>query len=87
MSALCGGNLQDVGDDAGIGYQDETKWCKDDQHCGYNDLLFIQRSGSAGEHDEWRNITEEVVNLLGPTKRQCEHPSCLHHRHSVTTAA
>ena len=86
MSALSRGNLQDAGDDAGIGYQDETKWCKDDQHCGCNDLLFIERCVSAGEHNEGGNITEEVVNLLGPTKCQCEHPRCVHHRHNMTTA-
>lgn len=86
MSALYRRNLQDAGDDAGIGYQDETKWCKDDQCCGYNDLLFIQRGVSAGEPDEGGNITEEVVNILGPTKWQREHPSCLHHRDNVTTA-
>jgi len=48
-------------------------------------LLFVQGGVSAGEHNKWRNVTEEVGSLVGPTEPQGEHPSCRHHRHYITT--
>lgn len=87
MSALCRGNLQDAGDDAGVGQQDEAEGREDDEHGGRDELPLVQRGVRAGQHEQRGDVTEEVIDPPGPTQGQGEHPGCLQHRHNLATAA
>ena len=76
-SSRCWWQLQDDGGDSTVGAKYQQKSDHDKQHSNFKDQHLTQKHVPTGQLQYWRNVTEIVIDLVGPTKGQRENLACL----------
>ena len=76
--------LQDGGDNSDVESKYQQKGKSDNQHTEYIDHHLIHKDVSTSPFEQWRNVTEEMIDCVGATERQSENLACLAHLYRST---